>query len=344
MTSRSSLSRTVRATILALGLALAAPAVAAEPRSDAESESDRERRAGQLFGEGQTAFEAGDFRRAATLFEQAYAAKPHHNVLWNAARSWQRAGEEALTANDLERYLREGGADAPHRDEATKTLAEIMKRVGRVQLQRVRMRTVRIDGSATSETTVYVAPGEHVAAGTTSAGEPVRKVFDVRAGETVSVILGGAEKKDPAPPAEAPEPESSKPLSPWFVVGGAVLTAAAGGVSALSGLDTVEKAHAYDRSMTVPNYNVAVDAQLRTNVVLGVTGGLAAVTVVLALFFVDWNGHKASSGPKRGSASDRGGRGAGPNHAESCASGADGVWRAPKAHLCGWWREPQIRW
>jgi hypothetical protein len=295
---------------LALGIAspsaFAAPPASGSGSETPESDADRERRAGQLFGDGQTAFETGDFRRAATLFEQAYAAKPHHNVLWNAARSWQRAGEESLTANDLDRYLREAGEGAPHRDEATKTLADIMKRVGRVQIQRLRMKVVRIDGTPTSEPTVYVSPGEHVATGTNAAGDPVRKAFEVRAGETVSVILGEAEKTEKPPATPADEPERTKPLSPWFVVGGAILTAGAGGFAALFGLDTVDKANAFDRNMTQANLDAGHAAQDRTNIALGVTAGLAVVTIAVAALLVDWGGHK-STAPSSKTGASRGG-------------------------------------
>src|SRR5262245_17884241 len=102
---------TAATTALALFMwALPAPAQAP---TDAEAVE-----AAQAFTEGQRAFEAGDFRRAAESFEAAYAKKRHHSPLWNAARSWQRAGDDVRSANLIEQYLAIAPRDAPARAEA----------------------------------------------------------------------------------------------------------------------------------------------------------------------------------------------------------------------------------
>src|SRR4051812_44389729 len=134
-----------------------------------------DKKAAKAFADGQAAFEAGDFRRAAGLFETAYAAKPHHSALWNAAKSWQRAGEDLTAVNLLERYLKEAPADAVNRAEANQALAAIEKRVGRIQLQIVTVSNAALDGAPAKEGLSYVAPGEHVLTADDE-GKTMRKV------------------------------------------------------------------------------------------------------------------------------------------------------------------------
>jgi hypothetical protein len=285
-----------RAAFFVFAMGLATPSVAA-------ADTAEERRAEQLFNDGQVAFEAGDFRRAATSFEAAYAAKRHPAVLWNAARSWQRAGEELHAAIDFDRYLRGSALDAPHRDEATKNLAELLKHIGRVQLRAVGVKKVMLDGEPWSEPTAFVAPGEHVATAEDDAGRSVRKVFSARAGETLSVVVSAEPKPEPKvetpPPKEDPQreeapPPARRPLSPWIVVAGSVLAVAGGTVTALSALETLNKAHTFDGEPTQANYDAGFASQARTNVALAVTGGIVVLTVAAAVFLVDWG----KSGPK----------------------------------------------
>src|SRR5262245_7274448 len=95
---------------LALALTIAAPA-AADEAADA-------RAAAAAFKEGQRAFRAGDDRRAAEQFELAYHDKPHHSPLWNAAQSWEKAGEYVRAGNLYARFLRDAPPDTPDRNQA----------------------------------------------------------------------------------------------------------------------------------------------------------------------------------------------------------------------------------
>jgi hypothetical protein len=271
----------------------AAPAGDAPPPAESPA-----KRAARDFVEGQRAYEVGDYRRAAAAFEAAYAAKPHHDALWNAARSWQKAGEDLRAANLLERYLAEAPPDARDRDSATAALAEVGKRVGRVQLQVVGVTNARLDGEPIRPAIVYVAPGDHVATADAN-GEPVRKLFSVGAGALVSVTLS----PPPPPPARSEAkarrdatPERSAGLSPWFVVGGGALVAAGTALTIVSGLDTLDKRDAFLADQTADKLDAGNASQTRTNVLLASTAGVALVTGVLAAFFVDWSGGAARTG------------------------------------------------
>jgi hypothetical protein len=77
------------------------------------------------------------------------------------------------------------------------------------------------------------------------------------------------------------------------IIGG-VLTAAAGGLTIVSGLDTKKKRDAFPDDRTQENLDQAFASQTRTNVLLGTTIGLGVITGVIALFFTDWDGPKSA--------------------------------------------------
>lgn len=280
----------------ALALLLAV-SMALSPRV-AFAVDDAERNAARQFVEGQRAFSSKEYRRAAELFEGAYRDKPHYAALWNAARSWHRAGEDVRAANLYAHYLRDAPADAPDRDQANAALRELTARTGRVELRGDRVSRLRIDGVETDAAITYVTPGDHVAEGDGEDGI-VRKPLRVQAGELVTVRLAPAPPaasppEDPSPDPPSPPDEPSRPasggLSPVFTVAGAVLTAAGAGLTIASGLDTVSKRDAFLVDRTQARLDDAFASQTRTNVFLGVTVGLALATGVIAVFFTDWKG------------------------------------------------------
>jgi hypothetical protein len=281
-------------TLVALAMAIAIVLAPATSGASGNRPADGDRSAARHFADGQKAFAAGDYPHAADEFEAAYRDKPHHAPLWNAARSWQRAGEDIRAANLYARYLREAPPDAPDRDQATSALRGLTGRMGRIEPHASGVEKLRLDGKAVDAPVVYVAPGEHVAEAD-DAGKPVRKVVSVRAGEQVSVTLAPAPKAEPlvGPPRGTEPSESSsskKPLTPVVIVVGAALTAVAGGLSVASGLDTIAKRNAFPGDPTQDHLDAAFASQTRTNVLIGTTVGLGVVTAVLAVFFTDWSG------------------------------------------------------
>lgn len=263
------------------------PALAAPP-------AEADRTAARHFADGQKAFAAGDYPHAGDEFEAAYRDRPHHAPLWNAARSWQRAGDEIRAANLFARYLREAPADAPDRDQANASLRALTARLGRIEPHAAGVEKLRLDGKIVDAPVVYVAPGEHVADGEDS-GLRVRKVVTVRAGEQVSVTVALDAKPNPTlgPPKSGlltePAP-SRKPLTPILPAIGGALTAVVGGFTIASGLDTVSKRDAFLADKTQDRLDTAFSSQSRTNVLLGTTIGLGVITAVVAVFFTEWSG------------------------------------------------------
>ncbi len=251
------------------------------------------------FKEGQRAFAAGDFRRAGASFEAAYRKKPHPSALWNAARSWEHAGESAQAANLYSRYLREAEPGARDRDSATIALKELGGKLGRIDVTGAGAQTALVDGKEVVGASRWVVPGEHVVTAKVK-DTALRKTITISAGQVLSVALDPPEDKPP-PPSVTPAPQPVKGEEPdpgfrlpWIVVAaGGVLTATAGGLTIWSGLDTNAKRRAFDDEPTQANKDDGLERQLRTNVLLGTTIGLAALTGVAAIF-ADW-----SSGPFR---------------------------------------------
>ncbi len=278
----------MRRSLLVVVFALSASRVAL-----AAPPADSDRTAARHFTDGQKAFAAGDYPHAADEFEAAYRDKPHHAPLWNAARSWQRAGDEIRAANLYARYLREAPADAPDRDQANAALRALTVRLGRIEPHAAGVEKLRLDGKNVDAPVVYVAPGEHVADGDDK-GSRVRKVVTVRAGEQVSVTITPDVKPSPAlGPAVSPPlgpPASQKPLAPFVPVVGGVLTLVASGLTIASGFDTVSKRDAFLDDKTQGRLDDAFSSQTRTNVLLGTSIALGVVTGVIALFFTEWSG------------------------------------------------------
>lgn len=271
-------------------------ALAAGPEAD--------RTAARHFTDGQKAFAAGDYPHAADEFEAAYRDKPHYAPLWNAARSWQRAGDDVRAANLYARYLREAPPDAPDRDQATAALRALAARMGRIEPHASGVDKLELDGKRVDAPVVYVVPGEHVAEADDK-GKRVRKVVTVGVGQQVSVTLApepvaplvGPPRKSEQP--VAPEP-SRKPLPPIVTVIGGVLTAAAGGLTLVAALDTKKKRDAFPDDRTQVRLDEAFASQTRTNVLLGTTIGLGVITGVIAAFFTDWQGGKGTSSTQVG--------------------------------------------
>lgn len=75
--------------------------------------ADDDAAAARAFNQGAKLFAQGEYRQAALLFSRAFELSPHGDAAYNAALSWERAGEEELAA---ESYAQAIGRDL--RDEA----------------------------------------------------------------------------------------------------------------------------------------------------------------------------------------------------------------------------------
>ncbi|HEX8794842.1 MAG TPA: tetratricopeptide repeat protein [Polyangiaceae bacterium] len=285
------------------------------------------KQAAKDFAEGDRAFKDGDFRHAAESYEHAYHRVPHYSALWNAARSWDHAGEPARAANLYSRYLREAPPRARDRNSAQRLLRALSNRLARLEIHATDVSDVRVDDAPVDAPSVYVTPGAHVVEGKTSDGTAVRQSSDVQAGDVVSVALvppaagATASTTQAAPGATATpatagasspasasatnddtqhdqeQPSSSRHLSPVFVYFGGALTLALGGITIWSGLDTLQQKDTFDKNPTQSNLDSGKNKEFRTNVLIGATAAVAVVTGVTALFLIDWKGHGSKEKP-----------------------------------------------
>jgi hypothetical protein len=120
--------------------------------------------------------------------------------------------------------------------------------------------------------------------------------------ETLSVRVEpeGAVDVSPSPPAAAPpalapslarEPSPARPsgISPaWFWVG-VGLTAVVSGAAVASAADTRSKHDEFQTNPSTALQRDGLDAQLRTNLLVGGAGASAIVTTILGLVFVRWS-------------------------------------------------------
>ncbi len=260
-------------------------------------------RAAAHFATGEQAYASGDFVRAADAFEAAYAADPQPSSLWNAARSWHRAGEKARAANLYPRYVRDTPGHAADRDEATRALLELGARLGRLELVAPGATELLVDERPITGTTWYVNAGTHLVEAKL-AGALVKQEVSVEEGASKTVLL--ERRPDAAPPAASSSPPAAPAaprtvpaperapggVTPWALVPFAGVTALAGALTIASGVDTLVARSEYldipEDERTMLQYDDGKLKQDRTNVMIGVTGGLALVTVAVAVFAIDW--------------------------------------------------------
>jgi len=135
---------------------------------------------------------------------------------------------------------------------------------------------------------------------TAAAGEAGELSF-----EAPAVAAAEAAPAPDAAPVESAEPAADTATvkaegsgwSPIVFYVGAGLTAAAGGVTIWSGLDTQNnpgpdrvRDECAGQGESCPLYKEGRSKQLRTNVLIGVTAGLGVTTVLIAAFATNWSG------------------------------------------------------
>jgi hypothetical protein len=295
----------MRRTLLSLATIFTLVTAASSVRAQAENRTENRAEAATRFDEGTKAFESGDFRRAAESFDVAYRLAPNVDTLWNAARAWHRAGETARAATLYARYLRDAPPTASDRAAATAQLAALSPKLARIEVHGDDLRDLRIDAVPSEDRVVYVSRGAHVVSATVG-GKAMRKDQQVGAGDVVSVVFDEAslppsppEAHPPLPapgafprdPAREPEPGQArhKGWSPWVFAGGAFLTSVAVGFTIASGVDTLDALSAFNAKGTQSNLSSGTSKQLRTNVLLGTSVGLGALTAATGIWLVDWH-------------------------------------------------------
>jgi hypothetical protein len=206
-------------------------------------------------------------------------------------------------------------ADALHRLKVTCSVACV-----------VALGTTTVAGRARKRWTVFVAPGEVSVSASFVEGDATADAqrIDARAGGNNSLSFFpaagvGTDSATPPPAPIEPQPDegpdaasppeedpdegeanddgSSWIESPGVSIALLIATAGLGGVTIWSGVDalsnpgteTVEEA-CKGQGTDCPEYQQGLDNQLRTNVLIGATAGVGALTVIFMAFVTDWGG------------------------------------------------------
>jgi hypothetical protein len=285
------------------------------------AQSDDVSAAANAFSQAQRAELAGDFARAAELYELADSIAPTPEALRNATRAWSAANRPVGAATAAEELLRRYGSDPTSQKLAEDTLTRTRPQLGRFQVACSTPCTLTVDGlavagAARTAHTVYLQPGPHTLVAGFEGGESRKASLEARAGQASDVAL----TPDPSTAPRAPEPASTsatggvssastagdtressrKRLHPAYFWTGVGLTAALGAVTIWSGIDLLNARDDFkkDPTPTQKAFDAGENKDTRTTALIASTAVVAASTVVLA-FFTDFKRRGASADSAR---------------------------------------------
>jgi hypothetical protein len=282
----------VLASALVLLLALPASAQTARDREEAANAYDR----------GVSAFLSEDFAAASHWFETANRLAPSPAALIQAIRSNERAGNDRRAAS-MALHLADAYPDETNAIAATEEIRSSgMSRYYLVTVRCDATCAIAVDGALTAHNRFFIDPNTPV---TVSAEFPGGTLT-----EEVTGLSGGSGEVAFVAPPPPPEPVAEETRSPGTVVAaqgegdsgmgpgvfytGLGLTVASGAVLAWSGANTLKGVDAYEASPTEERLSAGQSKELRTNILIGVTGGLAAATALIAVF-TDFSGDDEDS-------------------------------------------------
>ena len=316
---------------LALGagllLAAASPVLADEPTPTVQEI----RSAAAEYDAGRRAFVEKDYAGAADHFENAFHDAPSAEALRNAIRARKRAGQLARAATLAEVASARYPKDAPTMVVVRETLAESIGKLHRVTLSCSPECGVAADGRAISlsdaaQTIFFLEPGSHDILVSWSGDRTRVQKFVARANGRDEISLEAPPLPPPAPVApavpagvaivpaaatgsqlEQAQTPHTKPFGPAVFITLAAISAGGAAFTIWSGINTINDPGTAVVKMechttSCPAYQTGLSNQLRTNVAIGVTGGVALGTAIIGIFFTRWSSPKlrASAGVLRG--------------------------------------------
>jgi hypothetical protein len=252
---------------------------------------------------GYRAYVSKQYDEAATHFENAFFSAPNAAELRSAIRARREAGQLARAATLAAIGQRKFPQDTALATLADETINEARAKVFEVRITSPAECNVAVDDKVVAVEKVrafrfFVDPGKHDLAVGWSEGRVRHVTIDAKAAGSQALTL----EPPPAPPKPAPGPGAEqpapapKPLPPVVFLAGAGLTAVGVGLTIWSGIDAENnpgtdavKAGCVGQGESCPLYQQGLSAQRRTNILLGATAGVAAVTAVLGVFFTQWS-------------------------------------------------------
>ena len=293
---------------LAFTACLLFSAVAAAESSESDAQriavEDREK-AADAYDQGTSAYLSERYELAAHWFERAYRLVPTSTALLQAVRAHHKAGNSIRAANLALRLRDEYPSDVRSKQIAEIVIDAVQPTSLLVQAECEKECTLELDGALVQHPTFFVTPAvEHSLKAAFNNGET--STFVQGAAGTLKKVTLGA----PAPPPPPPVPR-------WAFFSSLGATVALGAVTAWSGIDANKGVNAYEsaaRSASSPGINnggsptpqeqaqslldAGREKERRTNILIGVTAGMAATTAVLGVF-TNWKGESRDATSKR---------------------------------------------
>jgi hypothetical protein len=272
---------------LLLFVALACALLAAAPAAAQEAQD----LARQKFGEAVAAHQSGNYVQAAKLFEEAYRLVPASRAKFNAAVSWDAAGDQPRAADAYATALDMGGLTVEEADQTRQRLSALEQTLGYLHLDEPVGALVSVAHVERAAVPLRV----HLPAGTHSlrlemGGQVKTQTVEIGAGEAKRIAIE-------APPALAP-PRAQKPAAEaapsaarqpdqrardtgkaqrtwgWVAIGaGVVLT----GAAIVLGLETLSAKKEWDSGGHKPSDSATRDRAVALRTWTNVAWGGAAI-------------------------------------------------------------------
>jgi len=285
-------------------LLFSAVAAADRPDSPSTSVGDREK-AADAYDQGTSAYLSERYELAAHWFERAYRLVPTSTALLQAVRAHHKAGDSIRAANLALQLRDDYPSDARSKQVTDVVIASAKRTSVLVKAECEEECTLELDGALIRHPTFFVTPDvEHALKAVFSDGET--SVFvQGAAGDIEAVTLGA--------PAAPPPP----PIPRWAFFSSLGATVALGAVTVWSGIDANNGVGTYESAAQTANspginnggsptpqeqaqslLEEGRSKERRTNILIGVTAGMAATTAVLGVF-TNWKGESREAASKR---------------------------------------------
>jgi hypothetical protein len=308
--------------------------LASLPAWSGPPDASKVRVASEEFEAGARAYKQKNFELAASHFEAADGAVPGVKALRLAMKARSEAGHGSRAATHAAQALTRYPDDA----DLGKLAKEILEKTEPV-LHKVSVScaspcvlavgTRGIPGEATTRWVIYLDPGSAtVSASFFGDSKGAQKSIEATAGGSSDVRFepeASSANPPPKPPIEKPPvieppknpvtPETPDPdkrsgsgISPAFFISALVATAAVGGVTIWSGVDTrnnpgpdAVRTACVGQGTSCPEYQDGLAKETRTNALIGATAGAGALTIVFAIL-TNWGGSESVTPPPEGAA------------------------------------------
>jgi hypothetical protein len=279
--------------------------------------------AAESFDRGRDAYKAGRYGEAAEQFERADSNAPSATALELAIKARDKAGDLDRAATLALLAVELYASEVQSEDTGLGKVAPAMLERARSELYELDVQCTEpcqlvdgkklVHGEPVAQRTIFLTPGQHDLVAGWSEGRTQSKSVTATAGASGEVSF----EAPPAPAESEAEPEAVAPAEPekavddgpaksggWsptvFFVG-VGMTAAAGGVTIWSGIDTKNnpgaervKNECAEGDTNCALYKEGRSKQTRTNILIGVTSGLAVATGLIGAFAIDWSGAKST--------------------------------------------------